>query len=77
MRSVSASQISTWTLCARRHYFEKVLGMPQEETEPMKRGTAAHKTIEDFYTDGTPTTPEELTAEEVAELLYLEKKWGR
>jgi hypothetical protein len=51
LKQVSASQINEHDLCPAKWYYNKVVGLPQEETEPLREGTRLHAQMEDFYNE--------------------------
>lgn len=69
LKSVSASQINTYWDCKRKWYFDKVMGMPQPETEALGRGTRIHEQMEKWYELGQmPTYPSAIAALELPEV---------
>jgi CRISPR/Cas system-associated exonuclease Cas4 (RecB family) len=73
LQHVSPSQINTYELCARRWYFDKVMGLRAEETETQTSGKGIHKELEDYYRKGElPTSPSALKLINEAHLAPLD-----
>lgn len=54
VQHLSASQITTWALCRRKWWLEKVAGLKGEKpTPPLELGLSIHGQMEDWYGDGT------------------------
>jgi RecB family exonuclease len=56
MKYVSASQITQYLDCPRKWYFQNVLKMRQPPTPALTTGTAYHKEVEEYITEGKPPT---------------------
>lgn len=56
LRHVSPSQVTTFELCARRWWGEKVKGLREEQTAAQSGGELLHKEMENWYELGTQPT---------------------
>lgn len=52
LRRSSASQVEAYLRCARRWFFDYVLGVGRKETAAMRRGTAIHAVVEHYLRTG-------------------------
>jgi hypothetical protein len=57
---LSASQLTNWSLCNRRWWFEKVARMPVPSSPAKDLGTSIHKQMERYYLEGE--VPEHFSA---------------
>lgn len=46
---ISKSRITQWTKCPRQFYYKYVLGLREEPTEALKRGSNIHEILEQYY----------------------------
>jgi hypothetical protein len=69
LKHVSASQISTFKLCNRKWWFDKVANEPREESPAMARGERTHTMAEKFYTEEKPIEPSTIEAQSLIKLL--------
>lgn len=46
---ISKSRITQWKKCPRKFYYKYVLGLREESTEALERGSNIHEIIEEYY----------------------------
>ena len=62
---ITKSSLGSYTWCPKKYQFSYIERLPQDQTEPMRKGTIMHNAREDFFNDFDIKKAEDMSHDEV------------
>ena len=62
---ITKSSLVTYNWCPKKYQFNYIERLPQDQTEPMRKGTVMHNSREDFFNDFDIKKAEDMSHDEV------------